>query len=117
MNDKSEAPKKQESSPVPILGLFLTLFWVLAGNCALIFIAYSIGFRKNIEPALYAILYVLNVLALMAARYLDIRFCQGNTTEGEPATLEHWMVYTRKLFIIAFLILIVVLLIRVFVVI
>ncbi|MFH0918971.1 MAG: hypothetical protein V1913_01300 [Fibrobacterota bacterium] len=117
MNDKPKTQKKQDPPPVPILGLFLTLFWVLAGNCSLIYIAYSIGFRKNIEPARYAILYVLNILALMAARYLDIRFYQGNTTEGEPATLEHWMAYTRKLFIIAFLLLIVVFLVRVFIVI
>ncbi|MFH0920999.1 MAG: hypothetical protein V1913_11640 [Fibrobacterota bacterium] len=101
MNDNSKRPAETPLPPTPITGLILSLFWIIIGNASLMLIAYSIAFRKGIITGLYVALFILNVLALAAARYLDIRFYNGTTTNGEPATLIHWIKYAKTLGIIA----------------
>jgi len=101
MNDIPKRPAETTPPSTPITGLFLTLFWVLAGNVSLALIAYSIAFRKGILMGLYIALFIINVLALAIARYFDILFFHGNTASGEPATLVHWVKYAKALGIIS----------------
>jgi hypothetical protein len=37
--------------------------------------------------------YALSIAALIAARYVDIRFCAGQTVDGTPADLGHFKRY------------------------
>ena len=41
--------------------------------------------------------YWLTVVAMVAARWVDIRTYHGDTATGEPATLSHWRQYAVRL--------------------
>jgi hypothetical protein len=41
--------------------------------------------------------HALVVASLVAARFLDIRFCGGQTVDGSPADLGHWRRYVAIL--------------------
>ncbi|HWR98588.1 MAG TPA: hypothetical protein VN317_09235 [Candidatus Methanoperedens sp.] len=86
-----------------VLGLFLRLYWIMLGNGVLVVtaalpVAYP---RLPAAPLLGA--YALVVVSLIAARYLDVRFCGGQTIDGDPADLGHWKRYVGVLLPISFL--------------
>jgi len=43
----------------------------------------------------------LVALALILARYIDIRYLKGETADNKPATLKHWRRYSVILLIAA----------------
>ena len=45
--------------------------------------------------------YWLTVVAMVAARWVDIHSYHGETAAGEPATLAHWQKYSVRLVIVA----------------
>lgn len=76
-----------------VLGLFLRLYWIMIGNAALaITAALPVAYPK-LPLALLLAAYVLCVVSLVAARYVDIRHCGGQTVDGTPADLGHWKRY------------------------
>jgi hypothetical protein len=107
--DQKTPNSKNEQPPTSLLGLLLTLFWAAFGVVALLFFAYSIAFRKS-DPFFSYFFFWLDAFALIGARYVDIRFFNGQTTDSAPATMEHWKRYSRNvalgatpLFLLAFL--------------
>ena len=43
--------------------------------------------------------YWLTIVAMVAARWVDIRFYHGDTVTGEPATMSHWRKYAVRLIV------------------
>lgn len=99
---KNQSPQKFEQPPTSLIGLFLTLYWSFFGPFLLLFMAYQIINDGNLW--FWISLFWLDVVALGAARYCDIRYFNGMTTEGEKATLEHWKKHTRILLGLALLV-------------
>jgi hypothetical protein len=67
------------------------LFWLIAGNAALLFLALSIAQRRALSVLDFV--YWATVAAMILARYYDIAHLDGETKDGEPATLRHWRRY------------------------
>jgi hypothetical protein len=68
---------------------------MLLGNFALAIAAVAIAQRP--EGALVSaadVVYWLAVAGMVAARYADIRFFGGKTSDGRPATMSDWGRYT-----------------------
>ena len=67
------------------------------GNIIL-FLCITYIFHNRVRGlALVDLGYWLTVVAMVAARWVDIRFCHGDTVTGEPATLSHWREYAVRL--------------------
>ena len=87
-----EAPEKRSE---PLAGCVLRVFWMVPGNMALFFCAFFIGDK----PAAFLrfsgldIAYGAVVGALLAARYIDIRYQNGATMFGAPASMTHYRRY------------------------
>jgi hypothetical protein len=98
---RNAAPSAQQSpqKPVGCLSALVRAFWMAFGNLALVFCAMFAARRPAPSPLDMA--YVGLVIALMVVRHLDITRFQGQTTEGEPATLAHWRRYCLLLVPIA----------------
>ncbi len=75
------------------LGVLLRLYWMFLGNVALIFLLAMIYVRRVPFASRLDAIYLLAVASLLAARYVDIRFLNGETGDGKPATLTHWRRY------------------------
>ena len=71
------------------LGTLLRLFWMLGGVVILIFAGLDMVLKGN--RALTIVLYWLTVVAIITARLVDIRFFRGETCNGKPATMKHWI--------------------------
>ncbi len=69
-------------------GVLIRLFWLYGGVVILIFSGVDIALRGN--RAFTIVLYWLAVVAIMVARFVDIRFFHGETYNGKPATMKHW---------------------------
>jgi hypothetical protein len=73
--------------PTGCLGTLLRLFWMLGGVAILIFAGLDMVLKGNRVPTI--VLYWLTVVAIIAARFVDIRFFRGETCNGKPATMRH----------------------------
>ena len=86
-----------------VLGLFLRLYWIMIGNALLAITAVlPVAYPQLPTTALLAA-YALVVVTLVAARYIDIRYCGGQTVDGTPADLGHWKRYVAILLPVALL--------------
>ena len=52
-------------------------------------------------PGLADAVFWLIALGLVLARYVDIRYLKGETSDNKPATLKHWRRYSVVLLIAA----------------
>lgn len=92
-----QIPTKPESSS-GCLSIIVRLTWIF-GVSLLIFGAIFI-IQGNV-PGLADAIFWLITLGLILARYVDIRYLKGETTENKPATLKHWRRYSVILLIAA----------------
>ncbi len=92
-----QTPVQSEYSPPQ--GCLLRLFWMAFGNLGLLAVA-AVIFERN-AFSIFDALYWLLVIAVAAARYVDVRRFNGLTVEGEPATAVHLRLYLVKLLILA----------------
>lgn len=83
-----------------LLGCLIPTFWMLVGNGILALCAVSIAAGSALFSAA-DLLYWLTVGSLLAARYVDIRYFNGRTAEGKPATPAHWRRYAVVLVAVA----------------
>ena len=80
-------------------GCLLRLFWMVAGNLALLALTLSI-FNQGGFSLLDGV-YWFTVAGLAVARYIDVTRFAGLTAEGTPASLIHFRRYAIWLVIVA----------------
>jgi hypothetical protein len=78
-----------------VLGLFLRLYWVMLGNGVVVIAAVFPLAYPQMPTALPLAGFGFGVLSLIAARFVDIRYCGGQTADGTPASLDDWKRYVR----------------------
>ena len=76
-----------------VLGLFLRLYWMLGGNAILAIAATYPFFHTETPLSLSLTVCCLISVSMIAARYIDIRDCGGQTVDGDLANLGHWKRY------------------------
>ena len=87
-------PHAETTGCLPVV---VRLFWLIAGNVALSFLALSIAQQRAFSVRDLA--YWVTVAVLIVARYFDITRLGGETKDGEPATLSHWRRYVVVLLV------------------
>ena len=96
MTNQNDQPVEKYDS---ILGLFAKFFWTLLGNAVLFFTAISILQHKGEILHTADIVFWVTVAVLIIVRYLDIKFWNGLTVTGLPASMAHWRKYVAILLI------------------
>jgi len=81
--------------------LFARLFWMLLGNFALLICAAKIFMDRNVSIRASDIVFWCVVLVMIVVRFLDIKYLEGQTATGAPATIKHWQKYAFILLIAA----------------
>ena len=98
MSAHDEQTTDKQSTP---LGILARLWWMLGGNMLLAFSLIFI-FRNEggfFHPADWV--FWITVATLVAIRYLDIRFLNGQTATGEKASMTDWVRYAVLLLVCA----------------
>lgn len=72
------------------IGCVARFFWMAAGNAILAFLMIFIAQQQGAALSWRDAAFWSVVAALAAARLIDIRWLDGRTTEGEPATMTLW---------------------------
>jgi hypothetical protein len=85
-----QVPTKPGSSS-GCLSIVVRLTWIF-GVSLLVFSAIFI--IQGNTPGLADIIFWLIALGLILARYVDIRYLKGETSDNQPATLRHWRRYS-----------------------
>jgi hypothetical protein len=77
-----------------ILALLIRPFWMFFGNFILLISAANILMGEGKTSYVSDLIFWTGVIALVTVRFLDIKFLDGQTATGTPATLKHWLRYT-----------------------
>jgi len=94
MSDPIPPDTKLEYAPMG--GLLVRLFWMALGVVTLLATAGALWSRSS-EVVFWSVLYWLNVGLILGARYIDIRYFEGQTVNLEPANIKHWTRHTALL--------------------
>ena len=83
------------------LGFLARFWWMFFGNMFLAFSLIFLLFNKGdfFHPADWV--FWITVATLVFMRYVDIRFCDGQTATGKRASLTDWTWYTALLLAVA----------------
>lgn len=100
MSDKLETNRNSPHYETR-LSFLVYFYWYCIGNVFLVVFAFLTAFDAKDWFGLCVGLYWMTALSLIAARYLDIWCFNGLTTDDEPATMGHWIRYSRNLLIVA----------------
>lgn len=95
MNQAQSKQTAAEAEPIGLAGVVVRIFWLMGGNVALFMLAIFI-LEKKVYSAFDIVFWAI-VIGLVLARYIDIAFLKGLTSNSEPATLKHWRIYAVKL--------------------
>lgn len=74
-------------------GFFIRLDWLFLGNALLFCLLVFIIEKRLPLPSFWDSVYLAPLISLIVSRYGDIRFLNGQTGEGKPATMAHWRRY------------------------
>ena len=86
--------QEKEKTPTGGLEFLVRFYWLILGN-GLLFMLLVLIFEKRARfPSLLDGAYLAAAALLIAMRYVDIRFFNGQTGEGQPATMAHWRRYS-----------------------
>lgn len=77
-----------------ILAILARPFWMFFGNFILLISATTIFAGEGETSYVSDLFFWSGVIAMVFVRFLDIRFLDGLTATGEPASLRHWRRYT-----------------------
>jgi hypothetical protein len=83
------------------LGFVARFWWMFFGNMFLAFSLIFLLFNKGgfFHPADWV--FWITVATLVTMRYVDIRFCDGQTATGGRASMADWTRYTALLLVCA----------------
>jgi hypothetical protein len=99
-----DEPSRREpdppESPDNNFGCLLRIYWMMLGNALVAIAAYKIVQSAD-ELSLVDLFYWVFVASLVMARYVDIRFLSGRTSEGQPATTTDWRRYSFRVLAIS----------------
>jgi hypothetical protein len=92
-HDSKSTPEAPKDHP---LGCLVRLFWMVAGYLVLIFAAVSLWSGRSAWGLSVADLtYWAGVVALVGARYADVAYLGGKTSDGQQsATMADWRRYS-----------------------
>ncbi len=81
------------------LGFLARFWWMFFGNMAFAFALLFILFNKGgfFHPADWV--FWIAVASLVSVRYIDVRFCDGQTAAGQPASMRDWTRYATLLLV------------------
>jgi len=82
-------------------GCLLRLYWMFGGNVVLLFLAVFLVQKHYEFPSWLDLVYLIIVATLLAVRYIDISYMQGETAEGKPASASDFRMYAHILLIIS----------------
>lgn len=83
------------------VGCLVRFLWMAAGNMVLAFSLVFIIQRHGFEMGPFDALFAFTVVVLVGARWLDIARLNGQTIDGQPATLAVWRRYALRLVVLA----------------
>jgi hypothetical protein len=90
---KADRPDSRQSTAA---GCLLRLLWMVFGNIAFVSSLVAIAGRGGALSPGDGVLAAATA-SLLAVRYLDIRWMNGQTADGRPATMGHWRRYALVL--------------------
>jgi hypothetical protein len=84
-----------------ILAILARLFWMIFGNFVLMICAAHIFMGESSSTRTSDLIFWCAVAAMIIVRFLDIKFLNGQTTTGGPASIKHWHRYAIVLVVIS----------------
>jgi hypothetical protein len=83
------------------LAILARIFWMALGNFALMICAANILMSESSSTRISDVIFWSAAIAMIIVRFLDIKFFNGQTATGEPATLAHWRKYSILLAVVS----------------
>ncbi len=76
-------------------GFLLRIYWMIAGPVLLFFCIVFLVEKRPPMPSPLDLIFALAAAGLVLARYADIRWCDGTSADGQPASPTDFRRYAR----------------------
>jgi hypothetical protein len=86
-------PSKQPSF-TPFGGLIMRVYWMIMGHLLVAMLGVAIFMNQIHYRLLLNLLYLVAAVLCIVARFIDIKYYKGQTSDGEPSTMKHWRRYS-----------------------
>lgn len=81
----------------PLSAVLSRLYWMVFGNIILLLTALTTVLGSSQNLLVPSVVFWANAICMVIIRYLDIRYLQGETVDGQVATMDHWKKYSGSL--------------------
>jgi len=99
MSERLDSPPVETGAGQGCLPMVARLFWMVGGNIALLACAGLMA--QGADRGLVDGLYFAAAAAMIGVRYLDITRFQGQTSDGQPASLADFRRYAALMVVVA----------------
>jgi hypothetical protein len=91
------APLKPISNEyTPATGIVLRIYWIALGHAAALIITIDMVLSSLQRSPLLNMALALILISVIVMRYIDIRYCNGETADCKKATMSDWRAWSFK---------------------
>jgi hypothetical protein len=102
MADVRGAQKRRDSDyERPIVAELCRMTWLAFGPAGIIFVGATVWKQPPWTYSIFDGVFWGIAALVVIARFLDVRFFRGRTTDDQPATMRHWWLYSAKFLLFA----------------
>ncbi|GEM_PF-3589193 len=91
-----EAVKPVTKEYTPISGVILRIYWIAIAHGAALILTAKMVLSSLQRSAILNLVFGLILISLIISRYIDIRYCSGETADFRKATVNDWRSWSFK---------------------
>jgi hypothetical protein len=80
----------------PVSGIFLRIYWIAIAHGAALILTAKMALSSLQRSPLLNLVLALLLISVIIARYIDIRYCKGETSDFKKATIADWRSWSLK---------------------
>lgn len=80
----------------PVTGIFLRIYWIAFSHGVALILTVNMALFSLQHSLLHNLVLILIVISVIIVRYIDIRYCNGETADCKKATISDWRLWSFK---------------------
>lgn len=92
----TEPLKPISNEYTPVTGIVLRIYWIALAHAAALIVTFEMVLSSLQHSLLLNLALALIFISAIVVRYLDIRYCNGETADCKKATMSDWRSWAIK---------------------
>lgn len=91
-----ETIKSVTKEYTPVSGIFLRIYWIALAHGAALILTAKMALSSLQRSIILNSVFGLILISVIVSRYIDIRYCKGETADFKKATMADWRSWSLK---------------------